>query len=37
LDEIVEARKDTIVLIHPLTDDRRILLLKNWQTAQCAG
>jgi nitric oxide reductase NorQ protein len=25
LDEIVEARKDTIVLIHPLTDDRRIL------------
>ncbi|MFP4654345.1 MAG: CbbQ/NirQ/NorQ/GpvN family protein [Methanohalobium sp.] len=25
LDEIVEARKDTIVVIHPLTDDRRIL------------
>ncbi len=25
LDEVVEARKDTIVLIHPLTDDRRIL------------
>ena len=25
LDEIVEARKDTIVLIHPLTDHRRIL------------
>src|SRR5262249_16177978 len=25
LDEIVEARKDTIVLIHPLTDYRRIL------------
>ena len=25
LDEIVEARKDTIVLIHPLTDDRRVL------------
>ena len=25
LDEIVEARKDTTVLIHPLTDDRRIL------------
>ena len=25
LDEIVEARQDTIVLIHPLSDDRRIL------------
>ncbi|MBF0191070.1 MAG: CbbQ/NirQ/NorQ/GpvN family protein [Magnetococcales bacterium] len=25
LDEIVEARKDTIVVIHPLADDRRIL------------
>src|SRR5437660_8899002 len=25
LDEVVEARKDTIVLIHPLTDDRRML------------
>src|SRR5437868_971987 len=25
LDEVVEARKDTIVLIHPLTDDRRVL------------
>ena len=25
LDEVVEVRKDTIVLIHPLTDDRRIL------------
>ncbi|VAW33469.1 Nitric oxide reductase activation protein NorQ [hydrothermal vent metagenome] len=25
LDEIVEARKDTIVVLHPLTDDRRIL------------
>src|SRR5713101_639159 len=25
LDEIVEARKDTIVIIHPLTDHRRIL------------
>jgi len=25
LDEVVEARKDTIVLIHPLTDYRRIL------------
>jgi nitric oxide reductase NorQ protein len=25
LDEIVEARKDTMVVIHPLTDDRRLL------------
>jgi nitric oxide reductase NorQ protein len=25
LDEVVEARKDTIVVIHPLTDDRRLL------------
>ena len=25
LDEVVEARKDTMVLIHPLTDHRRIL------------
>jgi nitric oxide reductase NorQ protein len=25
LDEVVEARKDTIVLIHPLSDHRRIL------------
>jgi len=25
LDEVVEARKDTTVVIHPLTDDRRIL------------
>jgi nitric oxide reductase NorQ protein len=25
LDEIVEARQDTIVVIHPLTDDRRVL------------
>lgn len=28
LDEVVEARKDTIVLIHPLTDHRRILPLE---------
>lgn len=27
LDEIVEARQDTVVVIHPLTDDRRILPL----------
>jgi len=28
LDEIVEARQDTTVLIHPLTDDRRIMPLE---------
>ena len=27
LDEIIEARTDTIVVIHPLTDDRRLLPL----------
>ncbi len=27
LDEIVEARKDTTVVIHPLTDDRRVLAI----------
>ncbi len=25
LDEVVEARRDTVVVIHPLTDDRRML------------
>lgn len=28
LDEIVEARQDTTVVIHPLTDDRRVLPLE---------
>ncbi len=28
LDEVVEARKDTTVVLHPLTDDRRILILE---------
>lgn len=28
LDEIVEARQDTTVVVHPLTDDRRILPLE---------
>jgi nitric oxide reductase NorQ protein len=28
LDEIVEARQDTIVVIHPLSDDRRLLPLE---------
>ena len=25
LDEVVEARKDTTVVLHPLADDRRVL------------
>ncbi|POO76385.1 AAA family ATPase, partial [Bacillus sp. MBGLi97] len=28
LDEVVEARKDVAVVLHPLTDDRRILPLE---------
>ena len=28
LDEVVEARQDTLVVIHPLTDDRRLLPLE---------
>ncbi|HEY0875953.1 MAG TPA: CbbQ/NirQ/NorQ/GpvN family protein, partial [Vicinamibacterales bacterium] len=28
LDEIIEARQDTVVVIHPLTDDRRMLPLE---------
>jgi nitric oxide reductase NorQ protein len=28
LDEVVEARADTIVVVHPLSDDRRILTLE---------
>jgi nitric oxide reductase NorQ protein len=27
LDEVIEARQDTVVVIHPLTDDRRVLPL----------
>ena len=35
LDEIVEARKDTTVVIHPLTDDRRLLSIdKKGETIQ---
>ncbi len=35
LDEIVEARKDTTVVIHPLTDDRRTLSIdKKGETIQ---
>jgi nitric oxide reductase NorQ protein len=33
LDEIVEARKDTTVVIHPLTDDRRRLTID--KTGEC--
>jgi nitric oxide reductase NorQ protein len=37
LDEIVEARKDTTVIIHPLTDDRRLLPLeKKGQVVEAA-
>ena len=28
LDEVVEARKDVTVVLHPLTDDRRVLPLE---------
>ena len=28
LDEVIEARKDVTVVLHPLTDDRRILPLE---------
>jgi len=38
LDEIVEARKDTTVLIHPLTDHRRILPMeKRGQIIEASG
>jgi len=37
LDEIIEARQDTVVVIHPLTDDRRILPLdKTGETVDAA-
>lgn len=36
LDEVVEARKDTVVLIHPLTDDRRQLPLDKLGTVLAA-
>jgi nitric oxide reductase NorQ protein len=38
LDEIIEARSDTIVVIHPLTDDRRLLPLdKTGEIVEAAG
>ncbi|MFO0775789.1 MAG: CbbQ/NirQ/NorQ/GpvN family protein [Nitrospiraceae bacterium] len=37
LDEVVEARKDTTVIIHPLTDDRRMLPIeKRGEVVQAA-
>ena len=38
LDEVVEARKDTTVVLHPLADDRRILPIeRTGETAASAG
>ncbi len=37
LDEVVEARKDSLVVIHPLTDDRRILPIDRLATVLRAG
>jgi len=40
LDEIVEARKDTTVVIHPLADDRRqdkLIWLGTYEQAFCLG
>jgi nitric oxide reductase NorQ protein len=36
LDEVVEARKDTTVILHPLTDDRRELPLEKTGEVVCA-
>ncbi len=36
LDEVVEARKDVTVVLHPLTDDRRILPLERTGETLCA-
>ena len=36
LDEVVEARKDTTVVLHPLTDDRRILPIERTGETLCA-
>ena len=37
LDEIVEARQDTVVVIHPLTDDRRLLPIERDGRADRGG
>ena len=36
LDEVVEARKDTTVVIHPLADDRRVLPIEKTGEVLCA-
>ena len=36
LDEVVEARKDTTVVIHPLTDNRRVLSIDKKGEVLCA-
>jgi nitric oxide reductase NorQ protein len=36
LDEVVEARNDSLVVIHPLADDRRILPIEKLQTVLSA-
>ncbi len=36
LDEVVEARKDTTVVLHPLADDRRILPIERTGEQLCA-
>ncbi len=38
LDEVVEARKDTTVVLHPLSDDRRMLILeRTGETLEAPG
>jgi len=37
LDEVVEARNDSLVVIHPLADDRRILPIEKLQTVLTAA
>lgn len=37
LDEVVEARKDTTVVIHPLADDRRVLPIEKTGEVLAAG
>jgi len=37
LDEVVEARKDTTVVIHPLADDRRVLPMATMAAAMASA
>ncbi len=37
LDEVVEARKDTTVVLHPLADDRRVLPIERTGELLCAA